>query len=1533
LVALDDTVTAALIAAAGPEPLNGIVSGGQAAYVMYTSGSTGRPKGVAVTHDGLASYLAGVMTRLGIDERGRGFALLQPAATDFGNTVLFASLVSGGTLHILDADTTVDAGALARYLADHAIDYMKIVPSHLAALEAQRGLDGLLPSRALVMGGEAAPPGLVDAVLEAAGDSVAIVNHYGPTETTVGVVATRLTDPSAPIGRPLPSARVHVLDQHLTRVPVGVPGELFAAGAGVARGYLGRPELTAERFVADPFAADGSRMYRTGDRVRWRADGRLEFLGRADHQMKVRGYRVEPGEVEAALCAHPAVAAAVVTAHKEGLAAYLVPDDPETGLPPIGELRAYLHRSLPDHMIPSAVVELAALPLTANGKLDRAALPAPGETHALDGHLAPRSACEELLAGIWCEVLGLGRVGVADNFFELGGHSLLATQVVSRIRAVFGVEVPLSVLFDRPTVAELAAAVDGQGESVSGPGIVRVARGDVLPLSFAQQRLWFLQRLEPESSEYNVPMPLRLTGDLDVAALEAALTSLVERHEVLRTRLVPGPDGMPFQVIDAPGRFRLAEVEADEEAAGELLATDASTPFDLAEGPLIRGTLIRLAADEHILALCLHHVVTDQWSGEVLLRELTDLYQAHHRGTASSLQPLDLQYADFAVWQREWLSGEVLEGRLDYWRRRLAGAPVLDLPTDRPYPAERSSEGAVVSFQVSEAMAERLRGLSRTAGATMFMTLFSAYALLLGRYSGQDDIVAGTLIAGRDRAEVEDLIGFFVNTLVLRTDLSGDPTFGDVVARVRRQALDAYAHQDLPFEQLVDALAVERDRSRSPLFQVLFNYAQVRGDGTVRLGDLHVAPLALTRHTTPYDLTLTVVETEGEGLAGAIEYRTDVFDDDTARRMARHYTLLLESVTADGHVADLPIVTPAERDALAGGAPLDLPAAAGVHELIEARAAESPDAVAVVTDGASLSYAELIERADRLAGRLRAHGVGPESVVALCLERGPDLVAALLAVWRAGGAYLPLDPDYPAERLEFMLADSRASVLLGHRSVAGAVARSVDVWLDDPDPDPASAALEEPRGGQLASVIYTSGSTGRPKGVQVTHAGLIGVYAAWASSHFPRGRHRWLSLTNVSFDVFTADVVRALCSGGTLVLGDPGLQISTPEWADLMRRHRVNALECAPRYADALVDHLEATGGALPDLRLLVVTTDVWRTDGAARARRVLGCRVLTAYGITETTIDSTFGDMAEQTEGRDRPAPIGRPLPGTRMYVLDRSLNPVPIGATGEVFIGGSGLSRGYLHRPVLTAERFVADPFGPAGERLYRTGDRARWLADGRLEFLGRGDEQLKVRGYRIEPGEVEACLRTHPSVDSALVVARGERLVGYLVTGAPPSTAELRAHLARSLPDFMIPSVFVAMDAFPLTANGKLDPSALPAPGTGTGSTEYRPPRTETEEAVAGVWAEILGVERVGVDDDFFELGGHSLLAIQVTARMNATFGVDLALRAVFDTPTVAGVAELVEARIWEEIEQMSEDDVLRSLEIHAHRENNDEDGVSR
>ena len=1475
------------------------------AYVVYTSGSTGTPKGVAVPHRAVVRLVRdNDYVRITPEDR---VAQASTATFDAATFEVWGALLNGAAVVVLPRDLTLALEQLVSTLRREQISALFLTTAlfHQVAREIP---DGFATLRHLLAGGEAIDAAAVRAVL-AAGPPQRLLNVYGPTESTTFatwhlVSAVDEDAATVPIGRAIANTTAYVLDGAGQPAPVGVAGELYLGGDGLARGYLARPALTAARFVPDPFSAEpGARLYRTGDRVRWLPSGALEFVGRTDQQVKVRGFRIEPGEVEAALLAHPQIRAAVVVVREDGgekrLVGYVVPADGAG--PSAGELREHLRQRLPEYMVPAAFVPLDALPLNANGKVDRRALPAP--EYAAEAEFAePRTPTEELLAGIFAEVLGVERVGRYDGFFELGGHSLLATRVVSRVRQSLAIELPLRAIFEHPTVAALAERVEDARQAAQGlalPPITRSSRSGDLPLSFAQERLWLLDRLAPGNIVYNVTGALRLEGELDAEALERALSEIVRRHEVLRTTFALR-DGAPVQLVAPPAPLRLAREDvADEAEVRRRVRAEAQRPFDLARGPLLRTSLLRVDDREHVLLLSMHHIVTDGWSMGILLRELATLYAAFARGEDSPLAELPIQYGDYAVWQREHLAG-ALDPQLAWWRERLAGAPaLLDLPTDRPRPAVQSHRGAVEPFALPRETAEQLRALARAEGATLFMVLLAAWQLLLARYSGQEDVVVGTPVAGRTRGEVEGLIGFFVNTLALRTDLSGAPSFRALLARVREGTLGAYAHQDLPFERLVEAVHPERSLDHSPLFQVMLVLQNAPG-AAAELPGLRLRALERESQVAKFDLTLFLAESGG-GLAGVLEYATALFDDATARRMLAHFRIVLEHVARDpaAPLHAISLLGEAERRQLVlewNDTAAEYPRDLCVHDLFRAQAARTPAAVAVEHCADLLTYAELDRWTDRLARRLRGLGVEPEVRVGIFIDRSPEMVAAVLAVLKAGGAYVPLDPGYPAERLAWLLADSAAPVLLttarGRDRLPPHGARMVTVERETAsaatDPLPSTATP-----GNLAYVIFTSGSTGRPKGVAVPHRGVVS-YLSWASRAYHGARGGALLHSPLAFDLTVTTLFVPLISGERVVLAPEGDGIE-PIAAALARRD-FGLVKLTPTHLALLSRQLPA---GTRRARILVVGGEDLPAELAARWHAVSpGGEIVNEYGPTETVVGCCVHTAAPGDASGS--VPIGRPIANARLYVADARMGLLPAGAAGELLIGGEGVARGYLGRPALTAERFVPDPFGAEpGARLYRTGDRARRRADGTLEFLGRLDHQLKVRGYRVEPGEIEAALLEHPGVSEAVVIAREDapgdrRLVGYVVSAGGASTDELRNHLRARLPEHMVPAAIVALDALPLTPNGKLDRRALPAPEYGGGAAAYVAPEDALERAIAEVWCEVLGAERVGAEDNFFDLGGNSLLLVRVHDRLARTLGREVEVVDLFRHSTVRRLA---------------------------------------
>ncbi len=1495
------------------------VSADGLAYVMFTSGTTGEPKGIAVPHRGVVRLVREVYyARFG---PGEVFLHLAPISFDASTLEIWGALLHGGQLALL-AERTPSLEELGRCLERHGVTTLWLTAGlfHQVMDTCPWILCGL---RQLLAGGDALSLPHVRRALELL-PGVRLINGYGPTEGTTFTCCAYLSAASCPvsvpIGRPIANTRIYLVDRRGRAVPMGVAGELWIGGDGLARGYLGRAELTADRFVPDPFGGRGGRLYRTGDLARYRADGELEILGRIDQQVKVRGFRIEPGEIETILLRSSAVEQAVVTVREDRpgdkrLVAYLAMRPGATL--EAGRLRELLASQLPQYMVPGELVVLDKLPLTPNGKVDRKALPAPEAARGGEGFVAPRAPAEQLMAGIWCDVLGVERVGLAENFFELGGHSLLATQVVSRLRDAFGVELALRELFAAPTVASLAGRVEAAlrgGEEGAGlvavAPLVRVSREEPLPLSFAQERLWFLDQLEPGGSPYGVPAAVRVSGALDGRVFAAALDEIARRHESLRTTFA-SVQGRPVQVVAPPLSLAVPVVDLRalpgdlrDAAAQGLARSEAARPFDLARGPLVRVVLVALAPEEHLALLTLHHIVSDGWSMGVLVRELTALYPTFAAGRASPLLELPIQYADFAVWQRGWLAGEALEVRLAHWRHRLAGAPaLLELPTDRPRPAVQGFQGGRLAVALPAERLAELGRLSRRQGVTLFMTLLAAFDVLLHRFSGVEDVVVGSPIANRNRVETEPLIGFFVNTLALRADLREDPEFLRLLKQVRETTLEAYAHQDLPFEKLVEEIAPQRSLSHTPVFQVVF-VLQNAPLGSLELPGLRLEPVAVETGQAKFDLTLSLAETEA-GVAGSFEYRTELFDASTMVRLAEQWAVLLAGVAAGPELAvgDLPLLPPAERlQVLSMGMATAYPREACIHELFAAQAAERPEALALVWDGGAVTYGELDRWSNQIAHRLRDLGVGPESLVGVLLESGVELVAVLLGILKAGGAYLPLNPSYPLEWLERMAAE--VGVLVARGSLAAVVLaggrRVLDLAQAEAIAGCPDTALEVPVCADgLAYVLFTSGTTGVPKGIAVPHRGVVRLVRETAYAWFGPAEV-FLHIAPISFDASTFEIWGALLHGARLALPAERMP-SLEELGQGLERHGVTTLWLTAGLFHQVMD---ACPWILRGLRQLLAGGDALSLPHVRRALAELpGVRLINGYGPTEGT---TFTCCAELSVTSCRySVPIGRPIANTRICLVDRRGRAVPVGAPGELWIGGDGLARGYLARPDLTAERFVPDPFGGGGGRLYRTGDLVRRRADGDIEFLGRIDQQVKVRGFRIEPGEIEAALLRSPAVEQAAVIVREDRpgdkrLVAYVAvrSGRTLDAGSLRDLLASQLPSYMVPSAWVALEALPLTPNGKVDRRALPPPGPEEEAGTAEAPRTPFEEVVAGLWVELLGVESAGRGSHFFAMGGHSLLATRAISRVRTVFGIDLPLHVLFEAPTVAGFAARVE-----------------------------------
>ncbi|MFP6517372.1 pyoverdine non-ribosomal peptide synthetase/polyketide synthase PvdL, partial [Pseudomonas aeruginosa] len=1502
--------------------------GDNLAYVIYTSGSTGQPKGVGNTHAALAERLQWMQATYALDGDD---VLMQKAPVSFDVSVweCFWPLVTGCRLVLAAPGEHRDPARLVELVRQFGVTTLHFVPPLLQLFIDEPGVAACGSLRRLFSGGEALPAELRNRVLQRL-PAVALHNRYGPTETAINVThwQCRAEDGErSPIGRPLGNVVCRVLDAEFNLLPAGVAGELCIGGLGLARGYLGRPALSAERFVADPFSADGERLYRTGDRARWNADGVLEYLGRLDQQVKLRGFRIEPEEIQARLLAQPGVAQAVVVI-REGVAGsqlvgyYTGAVGAEAEAEQNQRLRAALQAELPEYMVPAQLMRLAQMPLGPSGKLDTRALPEP--VWQQREHVEPRTELQRRIAAIWSEVLGLPRVGLRDDFFELGGHSLLATRIVSRTRQACDVELPLRALFEASELeafCEQVRAAQAAGRTDSHGAIRRIDREQPVPLSYSQQRMWFLWQLEPDSPAYNVGGLARLSGPLDVARFEAALQALVQRHETLRTTF-PSVDGVPVQRVHGDGGlhmdwqdFSALDRDSRQQHLQTLADSEAHRPFDLESGPLLRVCMVKMAEREHYLVVTLHHIVTEGWAMDIFARELGALYEAFLDDRESPLEPLPVQYLDYSVWQREWLESGERQRQLDYWKAQLGNEhPLLELPGDRPRPPVQSHQGDLYRFDLSPELAERVRRFNAARGLTMFMTMTATLAALLYRYSGQQDLRIGAPVANRIRPESEGLIGAFLNTQVLRCRLDGQMSVGELLEQVRQTVIDGQSHQDLPFDHLVEALQPPRSAAYNPLFQVMCNVQRWEFQQTRQLAGMTVEYIANDARATKFDLNLEVTDLD-QRLGCCLTYSRDLFDEPRIARMAGHWQNLLEALLGDPQrrIAELPLFAAEERKQLllagtAGEAGLQ----DTLHGLFAARVAASPQAPALTFAGQTLSYAELDARSNRLARVLRSHGVGPEVRVGLALERSLEMVVGLLAILKAGGAYVPLDPEYPLERLQYMIEDSGVRLLLSHAALfeaLGELPAGVARWcleedgpaLDAEDPAPL-AALSGPQ--HQAYLIYTSGSTGKPKGVAVSH-GEIAMHCAAVIERFGmRAEDCELHFYSINFDAASERLLAPLLCGARVVLRAQG-QWGAEEICELIRAEGVSILGFTPSYGSQLAQWLESQGRQLP-VRMCITGGEALTGEHLQRIRQAFApASFFNAYGPTETVVMPLACLAPERLEEGAASVPIGSVVGARVAYILDADLALVPQGATGELYVGGAGLARGYHERPALSAERFVPDPFAAEGGRLYRTGDLVRLCDNGQVEYVGRIDHQVKIRGFRIELGEIEARLLEHPQVREALVLAldspSGKQLAGYVASAVAEQDEDaqaalreaLKTHLKQQLPDYMVPAHLLLLASLPLTANGKLDRRALPAPDPALNRQAYEAPRSVLEQQLAGVWREVLNVERVGLGDNFFELGGDSILSIQVVSRARQ-LGIHFSPRDLFQHQTVQSLA---------------------------------------
>jgi amino acid adenylation domain-containing protein len=1491
----------------------------QLAYVMYSSGSTGQPKGIANTHRNVVEFALDPQWSSGQHRRVLAYS---PLGFDSATLEMWMPLLRGGAL-VIWAPAEFDVDGLYQAIARHRVTsaYFTTALFDMLARVDVSALSGL---DAIVTGGDVLSASALQRVLDRCPQTT-VVHAYGPTETTV-LSSLQIFGPDhrsvagLDVGHPMTNTALYVLDRHLNLTPIGTVGELYIAGTGLARGYLNRPTLTAERFVANPYGPPGSRMYRTGDLGQWNHNGEIEFRGRADSQVKLRGYRIELADVERTLAGDPQVGEVVVLSRMDSqgnkrLAAYVVAAADQAL--DIDALRRHAEATLPEYMVPSAFVRLDALPRTPNGKLDRGALPALRfvTESTTRGPGTPR---EQVLCELFAEVLGLPSVGVEDGFFDVGGHSLLATRLISRVRSALGVEIAIRDLFDNPTVARLARIIDTADEAC--PPLVPVTHPDRVPLSYAQQRLWFLHEFDGPSATYNIPLGLRLDGPLEPAVLHLAVCDVLRRHEVLRTvyRVV---DGEPCQLVlnldDAPN-FWTAEDCPPEELSRKLGAA-AHYCFDLSAELPLRGWLLRTGTAQYVLVLVLHHIAADGWSLGPFLRDLGSAYADRVAGAGPRWKPLPVQYVDYTLWQRNRFepgaeSGSALDRQLAFWARTLAGLPeLLPLPTDRPRPPVAGHRGGVVKVEVDRRLHQRLIELAQEHRATLFMVLQAGFAGMLSQVGAGTDIPIGTPVAGRADSALHDLIGFFVNTLVLRVDAAGEPSFAELVRRVRETNLNAYAHQDVPFELLVQTLNPPRSPSRHPLFQVMFAFATGASGDSPDLPEVRAEAIPLDTEVAKFDLMLSLEQTrtaagQPGGISGALEYDSVLFDRATIEAMTRRLVLFFEQVVADPWrpLSDLDVVAADRRHAVIvnDDACTGAPTHRHAHELVEAQVRAAPDALALVGGTDRISYADLNLRANHLAHELIATGVRAEHLVALVLPRSPEMVVAVLAVLKAGAAYLPVDPTYPADRIGFMLDDSGPCRVLMLRETVGMVpATHEQLVLDDPvvatrvrsrpGHDPTDDDRLVPlRPEHPAYIVYTSGSTGQPKGVVGLHRGLVNRLL-WFGARFPDQRGATACIrTSLSFVDGTTELLSSLAFGGTAVLADPVMTADATTLAEVIGAAGIDRVTVVPSLLRELLT-VEAPE-VLSACRFWICSGERLPEGIVTRFyERFPMATLLNLYGMSEVSGDSLFALCSGAS------APIGRPIAQTSVYVLDRALRPVPRGTVGELYVAGAGLARGYHRRSALTAERFVPDPFGPPGTRMYRTGDLVRLRPDDQLEFVGRSDHQVQIRGFRIEPGEVEAALTAHPHVADAVVIAwddatDDQRLVAYVVADHDETVdAEtIRRWVTARLPGYMVPSHIVALPALPRSPNGKLDRRALPPPNP-LGARSARPSRSPHEEAVRALFAEVLGVATVDPEDNFFELGGHSLLAVRLVGRLRSSLGMEVSVRDLFQTPSVAGL----------------------------------------
>ncbi|AFW94293.1 modular nonribosomal peptide synthetase [Anabaena sp. 90] len=1512
-------------------PVSGVTAE-NLAYLIYTSGSTGKPKGVQMPHSSVNAYLQAIAKILPVNHQD---IYLHTASFSFTASVrqLFLPLSQGATSILATREQTRTPLSLFELIQKRGVTISDGVPSvwryGLIALESldQQYTESLRESklRLIVFGGELLPYQLIKKLRNLFKTPPQFFNILGQTESIGHGFYTvpedyDLEDGYVPVGHPLANIQqVYVLNSQLEPVKTGESGEVHIAGSTLARGYLNRTEANEEKFIINPFNPQ-QRLFKTGDVARYSSNQNLEILGRMDFQVNIRGMRVELEEIEAVIKLHPSIREAVVSAREDvsggqRLVAYIVVNNQDFNS---GELRNFLASKLPDYMIPHTLMVMEKLPVLPNGKLDRKSLPEPDLSAIQSEFIPPQTPTQEIIAKIWAEVLGIERIGIHDNFLELGGHSLLASLVISRLREALSLELSIASLFAAPTIATFSEQIGSSAQNLL-PTLEPVSRNSELPLSLTQQRFWFLDQMEGSNPAYNIVRVLNLQGLLNFTALEGAIATIINRHETLRTSFGIA-DGKPIQVIADKLAFTLPVIDLQElaedqktTAAQRLTTNEYLRPFALTESSLLRVTLMQLGAESHQLLVIMHHIISDAWSAGNFLQELSVIYSALTAGLPSPLTELSIQYADYAYWQRQWLENQPA---LDYWKQQLADIPaVIELPTDRSRTAMQTFRGDLQKFQFDSQLTHKLKNLSQKSGSSLFMTLLTAFVILLSRYSGQEDIIIGSPISDRNRVALEPLIGFFVNTLVLRTRLEGNPTFIELLQQVRQMALDAYAHQDVPFDQLVETLQPQRHLSHSPLFQVMF-VLQNSPVSKLELGDLQVTQIELAKATAgaTFDLTISMQEKDsasGTELIGAFEYNANLFNADTIARMVESFHTLVEAVVANPQerIRTLPLLTASQEHQLLvewHHPQTDYPQKS-IHQLFEEQVEKTPDAVALVFEDQQLTYQQLNSQANKLAHYLQFLGVEPEILVGVYLERSLEMIVGFLGILKAGGAYVPLDPNYPPERLNYMVADSQMSIILTHSLLLPHLSLTLEqsqtkiiCWDKDFEIEIASQSCDNPINNftpeNLAYVIYTSGSTGRPKGVLIQHSGLLNL-VFWHLNNFQlTSSDRTTHLAGTAFDAAVWELWPYLVVGASIYLIKSEFLLSAKTLQEKLISHNITISFIPTPLAEqlCLLSWSENTS-----LRTMLTGGDRLNYYPSNK----LPFKFFNNYGPTENTVVTTSGQILPEASNSKFP-PIGRPIANTQVYILDRYLQPLPIGVYGEIYIGGLSLAKGYLHRPDLTSERFIANPF-VENERIYKTGDLGRYLPDGNIEFLGRIDHQVKIRGFRIELGEIETVLTQHPQVQQVVVIVREDHpenkyLTAYIVGKTETLTSsELRQFLKGNLPEYMIPAAFVMLKALPLTPNGKVDRLVLPKPETTNLELEtaFVAPGTALETKLAEIWCTVLNRQQVGIYDNFFELGGHSLLITSVISRIREHFSIVLPLRSLFTAPTIAELSQVI------------------------------------